>query len=101
VFKTGVVTAIACFLAISSLAFAAQSGDMFDNAGTGPNGRPSVPSDRYVGPDLLRSVPVFIEPNADMFGRLRVPYDFGRPDMVGLPPQPVPYYPLYEYPKKR
>jgi hypothetical protein len=91
----------AAVLALAAFEAAAQpKGDMFTDRGMGPYNRPPVPSDRYVGPDLFPNVPVYIEPNADMFGRLRAPYDFGRADMFVKHPEVEQYYPLFQYPKK-
>ncbi|MDD5586331.1 MAG: hypothetical protein PHY92_05160 [Alphaproteobacteria bacterium] len=94
-------SAAAAIILLLAAGAQAKSGDMFTDQGMGPYNRPPVPSDRYVGPDLFPPAPVFIDPKADMFRRLRAPYDFGRSDMFVTHPGPVPYYPIFQYPEPK
>lgn len=72
-----------------------RSGDMFGKGGWNITDRPAVPSDRARGADMFKAVPSTLDPNADVFGRMRPNYDFGREEMVIVRPEPVPYYPLF------
>lgn len=70
IWKRGALIALLGTISVAS-AWAQQSGysdrrgDLFQAYAVA--NRPSVPSDRWVGPDLFAPVPVFIDPQADMF----------------------------------
>ncbi|MFA6279682.1 MAG: hypothetical protein WC612_02685 [Bdellovibrionales bacterium] len=58
--------------------------------------RPSVPSDRNHGQDMIKPVPLFYHRNADMFDRIRRPVFFGGDDMFPhiIAPHPIPVHTL-------
>ncbi len=56
-----------------------RSGDMFYSKNLIYD-RPSVPSDRYHGPDMFKPVPLFYHRNADLFDHIKRPV-YTRADM--------------------